>query len=182
MLPLDEVFEAPLAFEFARNGKRLVANRVELTQQPVLARRATIGDAEGVQFFSPIGLRSQRYRCFLYRWQHPSEPINVCLLLAPTDPKPNKVIELRVRQSFAPQVPGIPVDSGAISVLIGNEVFTVASGFGDGSYPVFAIKPWLRAASALLVDFKVWETNRNLVLSDEQRFDEFGVVVTDYRH
>ena len=59
---------------------------------------------------------------------------------------------------------------------MGSMTFTFASGLGDGYYPVYASKRWLRQPTALVVDFKLWEIRKNLILTGGQRLDDFGKV------
>ena len=179
MLPIRDLFRCPASFEFTRNGKSVVATQRELTSQLVRLSQVTIADSGAPDEFSPIRLRPQEYRCYIYEWYHPAATLNVCVVISPSEAVSGRIVELPVRQNFAPHVPGVPVDSGEIIVELSNSSHTIDSGLGDGYYPVYAAKPLFGRPTAIAIDFKLWQTHGNIMLMDNQRFDEYGIVCID---
>jgi len=72
---------------------------------------------------------------------------------------------------------GIVVDSGHVTVAATNTI-TLASGLGDGYYPIFANYNFGFQLQSLILDFNVWKI-RNYVILPGQRLDEFGLPVQD---
>ena len=128
MLPIRELLAGPESFEFLRNEKTIVATRRELTSQPVTLSRVTIADAMAPEEFAPIKIARSEYRCFVYEWHHPRGVINVCALITPTvHAAIGRLVELPIKQSFAPHVPGIPVDSGEIVIQLSKSALPSGS-------------------------------------------------------
>ena len=179
MLPIHQLLDAPKSFEFVRNSKSIVATRHELSPPSHALSRVTIADAMAPEEFTPIRVAKSEYRCLLYQWSHPRGVINVCAAIVPTSAARGRIVELSIKQTFAPHVPGLPVDSGEIVMDFGGNKHVIESGLGDGYYPVYGCKPMFRRPTAIVVDFKIWQTRDNVILLNNQRFDEYGIVCFD---
>ena len=139
-----------------------------------------VADATAPEEFMPIKVATSDYRCFLYEWNHPRGVVNVCCLISPSvDAAVGRIVELPVKQSFAPHVPGIPVDSGEIVVELAKDSHAMEAGLGDGYYPVYGCKRVFRRPTAILIDFKIWKTDDKMILMGNQRLDEYGIVCMD---
>ena len=175
-LPRD-IIDLPQSITLERNHRAIVAVAEELGTFECADGHITVGDAEGIAEFSPITVRSGAYRVVVYQWQHPQQRlVNVALLAACADTSRGRVKHILVRQSFAPHIADLPVDFASVAVKIGNRTVRVQSGLGDGVYPVYVRKPFLRAANLVMVDFKIWELGK-VVLLPGQEMDEYQMVV-----
>lgn len=86
---------------------------------------------------------------------------------------------LSIRTEIRPDLnEGIIVDTGEIAIQSDDSI-TMQAGLGDGYYPIFVNYNFGIVSQSVVVDFKIWEVDRRIMLRPGQTLDDFGIVQFD---
>ena len=179
MLDSTALARLPSSIRFYRNGRPVDAVREDVGSVRVDDGRLWIADAGLVERVPPlpVGVPRGTHRVCAYRWHHASGPVNVCLVVAFTRAFLPRSRRLTITTDVRPDLAdGIIVDTAEVAV-VGADALTERSGLGDGYYPVFANYNLGLKLQSLVVDFKLWEVRR-VVLMRGSTLDDYGMVTS----
>jgi hypothetical protein len=167
----------PEQLRFTRNGREADARRVQLGEIEVVCRELRVSDATYGDGVSPLPVRVPNglHTVHVYLWDHPRGSIPVCMVMAFWPQRLAVARPLVIDNNMrADLTDGIIVDCGEVRISSATSV-TLASGLGDGYYPVYGIYNFGLFVQAIVLDFKVWQV-RKMGLLPGQTMDEFGIV------
>ena len=176
MLDHREIGNLPPSIRLSRNGRPIEARRAEIGSITVEDHKIRIADAAWADQVPALPVRVPRgsHAVHAYQWLHRIGPINVCVVVPFSSAPVVKARQLRIETDIRPDLTdGIIVDTAEVALRSSNTL-TVASGLGDGYYPIIANYDADSQVQSLVVDFKVWDAG-NYVLAHGQRLDEFGI-------
>ncbi len=142
----------------------IVAIRVEVGLLHVDDRRLWIADSRWADGgwsdqVPPLPVRVPRgtFPVHAYRFSDEQDEIHACAVIAFRRASAVFSRRLAIRNVMRPDLTeGIIVDSAEIALHSSNTL-AMASGFGDGYYPVVANQTWGLRLQSIVVDFEVWE-------------------------
>jgi hypothetical protein len=167
----------PDRLRFTRNGREADAHRVQLGEIEVVGRELRVADATYEDEVSPLPVRVPNglHAIHVYLWEHPRGSIPVCVVMAFLPQRLAVARPLVIDNNMrADLTDGIIVDSGEVRIGSASSI-TLASGLGDGYYPLHGIYNFGLFVQAVVLDFKVWQV-RKMGLLPGQTLDEFGIV------
>lgn len=148
----------PDRVELERNGVPFSATRSQLGALRIDGS-LRIADPEFLAMMPPLPLQVPpgTHAVHAYTWHHPAEPVHVAVALRWHEPAFPRMRRLRVGNPVRPDLDaGVMVDSARL-VVAGQDRLDLPSGFGDGYYPVYAIRNAIGRSCGVVVDFKIWE-------------------------
>ena len=177
MIDYREIGKLPPSIRLSRNDRPFEAFRTQVGSVVVDDGRIRIADAEWVDDVPPLPVRVPRgtYPVHAYQWRHRGAGINVCVAIAFRRQLLPRTRQLVIETDIRPDLTeGIIVDTAEIAIRSSN-LLRLASGLGDGYYPVFAIHNLGGQLQSLVVDFKIWHVRRYILLPG-QEMDEYALV------
>jgi hypothetical protein len=177
MLDHKAAARLPDRLPFSRNRRTVETRRVQLGEIEVAGHALKIADAAYGDEVRPLPVRAPdgRHAVHAYQWDHARGAINVCVVVAFRLQRLAVARPLVIANDMRPDLTGgIIVDSAEVRVSGASRVI-VASGLGDGYYPVVGVYNFAWFLHAVVLDFEVWRV-REIILLPGQELDEFAIV------